>query len=45
MPRVDVSATLVRQRIAAGADLAALVGVAVAGYIERHQLYRGIAAH
>jgi nicotinate-nucleotide adenylyltransferase len=45
MPRVDVSATLVRQRAAAGADLAALVGPAVAGYIERHQLYRGDASH
>lgn len=45
MPRIDVSATLVRQRAAAGADLSALVGPAVAGYIERHQLYRGHAPH
>jgi nicotinate-nucleotide adenylyltransferase len=45
MPRVDVSATGVRQCAAAGADLAALVGIAVAGYIERHQLYRGSAPH
>jgi nicotinate-nucleotide adenylyltransferase len=45
MPRVDVSATLVRQRAETGADLAALVGPAVAGYIERHQLYRGDAPH
>jgi nicotinate-nucleotide adenylyltransferase len=45
MPRVDVSATLVRQRAAAGADLTAMVGAAVAGYIERHQLYRGSPPH
>lgn len=45
MPRVDVSATLVRQRAAAGANLTTLVGPAVAGYIERHQLYRGSAPH
>lgn len=45
MPRIDVSATLVRQRAAAGANLTTLVGPAVAGYIERHQLYRGSAPH
>lgn len=41
MPRMDVSATVVRERAAAAQDITALVGADVAGYIERHQLYRG----
>jgi len=45
MPRVDVSATVIREQAAAGGDLGALVAPAVAGYIDRHQLYRGLAAH
>jgi len=45
MPRVDVCATVIRERAAAGGDLGALVAPAVAGYIDRHQLYRGLAAH
>ena len=40
MAPVAVSATAVRAAAAAGADLAALVGDAVAGYIDRHALYR-----
>jgi nicotinate-nucleotide adenylyltransferase len=45
MPRIDVSATQVRERAAASGDLGALVGAEVAGYIEHQQLYRGIATH
>jgi nicotinate-nucleotide adenylyltransferase len=45
MPRVDASATAIREQAAAGGDLGALVAPAVAGYIDRHQLYRGLAAH
>ncbi len=41
LPPVAVSSTAVRAAAAAGADLRALVGDAVAGYIDRHGLYRG----
>jgi nicotinate-nucleotide adenylyltransferase len=44
MPRVDVSATVIRRAAAQGADLHALVAPAVAGYIARHHLYRQDAA-
>ena len=40
MPRLDVSATVIRQRAARGEDLTALVAPAVARYIALHQLYR-----
>jgi nicotinate-nucleotide adenylyltransferase len=40
LPRLDISATQVRRRAAAGEPLAPLVGEAVAGYIDRYQLYR-----
>jgi nicotinate-nucleotide adenylyltransferase len=40
MPPSAISATEVRRRVAAGAPTAALVGAAVAGYIDQHQLYR-----
>jgi nicotinate-nucleotide adenylyltransferase len=39
-PRTDLSATDIRQRAAAGQPLSALVGDAVARYIEQHRLYR-----
>lgn len=40
LPRIDISATLVRHLAAAGSPIAPLVGEAVAGYIDQHQLYR-----
>lgn len=40
MPPVPISSTAVRAAAAAGADLQALVGPAVAGYIARRGLYR-----
>jgi nicotinate-nucleotide adenylyltransferase len=39
-PLVDISSTEIRQRCAAGQDLAGLVHPAVAEYIQRHKLYR-----
>ncbi|MBL8325566.1 MAG: nicotinate (nicotinamide) nucleotide adenylyltransferase [Rubrivivax sp.] len=41
LPMLDISATDIRARIAAGRDVAALVPAEVAGYIARHGLYRG----
>jgi nicotinate-nucleotide adenylyltransferase len=40
MPRIDVSSTLVRSRVAAGRPVRYLVPDAVASYIEREGLYR-----
>lgn len=40
LPRIDISATGARRMAAAGEPLAPLVGEAVAGYIDQHQLYR-----
>ncbi len=40
LPRQDISASAIRARVAAGAPVAALVGDAVAGYIDRQHLYR-----
>ena len=40
MPRIDVSSTLIRRRVAAGEPVRYLVPDAVAGYIEREGLYR-----
>ena len=40
LPMLDVSATAVRERVAAGADIATLVPPAVARYIDSHRLYR-----
>ena len=40
LPMMDVSSTEIRRRIAAGESIASLVPAAVAGYIERHRLYR-----
>lgn len=41
MPRVDVSSTDIRARVAAGRPLRYLVADGVADYIETHGLYRG----
>jgi len=41
LPRMDVSASEIRTRCALGQPIASLVGEAVAGYIDRHALYRG----
>ena len=40
MPLLDVSSSLVRERVQRGASIAQLVGPAVAAYVEAHQLYR-----
>jgi nicotinate-nucleotide adenylyltransferase len=39
LPKLDISSTGVRKRVAAGADIGMLVPPAVASYIARHQLY------
>jgi nicotinate-nucleotide adenylyltransferase len=39
LPRMDISATTIRERLARGQDVSALVGEAVAGYIAHHHLY------
>ncbi len=39
MPRLDIAAREIRDRCAAGLAIAALVGPAVAGYIDQHRLY------
>ena len=39
LPMMDISATEVRARVAAGRDISALVPAEVAGYIARHGLY------
>jgi nicotinate-nucleotide adenylyltransferase len=41
LPPLPISSTAVRAAAAAGGDVQALVGPAVAGYIARHGLYRG----
>ena len=40
MPRIDISSTLVRRRVAAGQPVRYLVPDAVAAYVEREGLYR-----
>lgn len=40
LPRLDIAARDIRQRLAQHLPVAALVGEAVAGYIDRHGLYR-----
>jgi nicotinate-nucleotide adenylyltransferase len=40
MPPVDVSSSLVRDRVRHGASIAELVGPAVAAYVAAHHLYR-----
>ena len=39
MPRLDIAASDIRARCAAGLGVAPLVGQAVAGYIDQHRLY------
>ena len=39
MPRIDVSSSLIRRRVAAGEPVRYLVPDAVASYIERERLY------
>jgi nicotinate-nucleotide adenylyltransferase len=43
MPPMDIAATDIRQRVAAGGDISALVPPTVAHYIHQQGLYRGIA--
>lgn len=45
LPPMAISATDIRQRIALGQPIAALVGPAVAGYIDQHHLYRAPPGH
>jgi nicotinate-nucleotide adenylyltransferase len=45
MPRLDISSSLIRRRVAAGAPLRYLVPDAVADYIEREGLYRQAPAY
>jgi nicotinate-nucleotide adenylyltransferase len=40
LPMLDISATDIRARVAAGRDITSLVPAEVAGYISRHGLYR-----
>jgi nicotinic acid mononucleotide adenylyltransferase len=40
MAPIEVSSSLVRERVARGEPIADLVGDAVAGYIAEHDLYR-----
>jgi len=40
LPMLDISATAVRDRVAAGADISSLVPLGVARYIDQHRLYR-----
>ncbi len=42
LPPMDISATDIRQRVATGRDISALVPPAVAHYIHQHRLYRGL---
>jgi nicotinate-nucleotide adenylyltransferase len=44
MPRIDLSSTMIRQRVAAGFPYRHLLPDAVAGYIEEAELYRAPAA-
>jgi nicotinate-nucleotide adenylyltransferase len=41
LPRIDVSATEIRRRVAAGEPVDDMVPPTVASYIDRHHLYRG----
>ena len=42
LPRIDISASEIRRRIAQGQDISSMVPAAVASYIDRHHLYRGL---
>jgi nicotinate-nucleotide adenylyltransferase len=39
LPRIDISATAIRAALAAGREIASMVGVPVARYIDQHSLY------
>jgi nicotinate-nucleotide adenylyltransferase len=41
LPRIDISSSEIRERIADGRDYTDMVPPAVASYIDRHPLYRG----
>jgi nicotinate-nucleotide adenylyltransferase len=43
MPRIGISSTMIRRRVALGQPITYLVPDPVSSYIERHQLYRGAA--
>jgi nicotinate-nucleotide adenylyltransferase len=45
IPRIDISSTLVRRRVAAGQPIRFLVPDAVADYIAEHNLYRKVPTH
>ena len=45
LPMMDVSSTAIRQRVASGQGIDALVPPAVARYIDQHNLYRGNDLH
>lgn len=40
LPMLDIASTEIRRRVASGADISELVPPEVAGYIDRHALYR-----
>lgn len=42
LPRIDISSSEIRRRIAQGQDISSMVPAAVASYIDRHHLYRGL---
>jgi nicotinate-nucleotide adenylyltransferase len=44
MPRLDISSSLIRRRVAAGRPIRFLVPDAVAGYIAEHRLYQELPA-
>jgi nicotinate-nucleotide adenylyltransferase len=41
LPRIDISSSEIRKRIAQRQDISSMVPAAVASYIDRHHLYRG----
>jgi nicotinate-nucleotide adenylyltransferase len=45
LPQMDISATDIRARVAAGLPISPLVGDAVARYIDQHSLYRAPPGH
>ena len=40
LPRMDIAASDIRHRVASGQPVGAMVGEAVAGYIDQHRLYQ-----
>jgi nicotinate-nucleotide adenylyltransferase len=42
MPTIEISSSMARERVAAGAPIEDLLGAAVAGYIREHGLYRSL---